>query len=269
MTQPDGIRAGALKALETLGDPRRADAARRAAALPGSQARAEALRILANTDPAAAIPLVLERVERGTHEPTARGPSPPWPRCAATRPARRSSACSTSSGLASSPPSCSSTCSRPPASGPSPRSATSCAPTRTPGPRATRWPDTASCWPAATPAAAARSSPSKAAVECLRCHKARARNGEIAGGEVGPDLTGVGAEHDRAYILESILDPNKQIAQGFESVILATEDGRVITGVFRGEDAKAIHLMTAEGKAAGRAQGLDRRPQARPLRHAR
>src|SRR6185312_4061167 len=88
----------------------------------------------------------------------------------------------------------------------------------------------------------------KAETECLRCHKARAWNGEIPGGEVGPDLSGVGRQHDRAYILESIVDPNKQIAQGFESIVLATSDGQVITGVFRGEDDKAVHLMTAEGK---------------------
>ncbi len=88
----------------------------------------------------------------------------------------------------------------------------------------------------------------KAEIECLRCHKARAWNGEIPGGEVGPDLTGVAARHDRAYILESIVEPNKQIAEGFESIVLATSDGQVITGVFRGEDAKAVHLMTAEGK---------------------
>ena len=74
-------------------------------------------------------------------------------------------------------------------------------------------------------------------------------NGEIPGGEVGPDLTGIGARQDRKYILESIVEPNKQIAQGFESVVLATADGRVITGVLRGEDEKAVHLMTAEGKA--------------------
>src|SRR5262249_33279970 len=88
----------------------------------------------------------------------------------------------------------------------------------------------------------------KAETECLRCHKARARGGEIPGGEVGPDLSGVGGQHDRAYILESIVDPTKQIAQAFESVVLATSDGQVITGVFRGEDDKAVHLMTAEGK---------------------
>ena len=49
----------------------------------------------------------------------------------------------------------------------------------------------------------------KSEVSCLRCHKV---NG--VGGEVGPDLTGIGKKQQRAYLLESIVDPNKQIAKG-------------------------------------------------------
>ena len=48
------------------------------------------------------------------------------------------------------------------------------------------------------------------------------------GGEVGPELTGIITRHDREYILESILFPNKQIAPGFESVILAKNEGRPV-----------------------------------------
>ena len=73
--------------------------------------------------------------------------------------------------------------------------------------------------------------------------------GEPAGGEVGPELSGIGARQTRAYLLESIVNPNKQIAQGFESVVLATSDGKVHTGVLRGEDDKEVRLITAEGEA--------------------
>ena len=78
---------------------------------------------------------------------------------------------------------------------------------------------------------------------CLRCHKV---NGE--GGEVGPELKGIGAKQNRDYILESIVDPNKQIAKGYESVLLILNNGQTRTGVLKGEDAKEIRLMTAEGK---------------------
>ena len=56
----------------------------------------------------------------------------------------------------------------------------------------------------------------KAELECVRCHKVNGPNGELAGGEVGPELSGIGARQTRTYLLESIVDPNKQIAQGFE-----------------------------------------------------
>ena len=86
-------------------------------------------------------------------------------------------------------------------------------------------------------------------VECVRCHKVQGPGGDSTGGEVGPDLSGVGARLGRADLLESILSPDKKIAQGFESVVLATSDGKVHTGILRGEDAKEVRLMTAEGKS--------------------
>ncbi len=85
---------------------------------------------------------------------------------------------------------------------------------------------------------------SKAEIECVRCHKLRG-----TGGEVGPELAGVGARLSRADLLESILSPNKKIAQGFESVVVAASDGKVYTGILRAEDSKELRLMTADGKA--------------------
>ncbi len=82
-----------------------------------------------------------------------------------------------------------------------------------------------------------------AAVYCVRCHKVK---GE--GGEVGPELTGIGARHPRTYLLESIVAPNQAIAQGFESVIVARSDGQVVAGVLKSEDDKSLKLMTAEAK---------------------
>jgi quinoprotein glucose dehydrogenase len=82
-----------------------------------------------------------------------------------------------------------------------------------------------------------------AAAECLRCHKIDGN-----GGEVGPEVTGIGKRQSREYILESIVTPDKQIAQGFDTVVLALGDGTVVTGIVKGEDAKELRLITAEGK---------------------
>ena len=90
---------------------------------------------------------------------------------------------------------------------------------------------------------------SRADIECIRCHKVRASGGESTGGEVGPELVGVGARLSRSDLLESIVNPNKKIAEGFESVIIATGDGHVHTGILRGEDANEVRLITAEGKS--------------------
>jgi quinoprotein glucose dehydrogenase len=88
-------------------------------------------------------------------------------------------------------------------------------------------------------------------LECIRCHKVKGPTGESIGGDVGPDLTGIGARQNRTYLLESIITPSKQIAQGFESVVLATSDGKIHTGVLRGEDANEIRLITPLGEQIG------------------
>ncbi len=82
---------------------------------------------------------------------------------------------------------------------------------------------------------------------CLRCHKVRSPAGETSGGEVGPDLSRVGALLSREALLEAIVVPSKTIARGFDSVVLLTSDGKVHTGVLRGEDDKTVRLITAEG----------------------
>jgi quinoprotein glucose dehydrogenase len=80
-------------------------------------------------------------------------------------------------------------------------------------------------------------------VYCQRCHRA---HGE--GGEVGPDLTGVGGRQKRDYLLESIVEPNKQIAKGFETVVLTLSNGTTRSGVLKKEDDRSVQLMTPEGK---------------------
>jgi quinoprotein glucose dehydrogenase len=78
-------------------------------------------------------------------------------------------------------------------------------------------------------------------VYCIRCHKI---NGE--GGDAGPDLTGIGARKSREYILESITYPNKQIAAGFEGVVLTMKDHNIYAGTLKKETETMIDLLSPE-----------------------
>lgn len=82
----------------------------------------------------------------------------------------------------------------------------------------------------------------KSEVSCVRCHKISA-----FGGEVGPELTKVAANHPRDYLLEAITQPDKAIAKGFEPVVILTHDGRQVSGTLREEDDQQVKLITAEG----------------------
>jgi quinoprotein glucose dehydrogenase len=83
----------------------------------------------------------------------------------------------------------------------------------------------------------------KAETQCLRCHKC-----EMGDSQVGPELTHIGAAHDRAYLLESVIYPSKVIAPGFDTVILQLTDGNVVGGRLAGEDASNLKIETFDAK---------------------
>jgi quinoprotein glucose dehydrogenase len=76
---------------------------------------------------------------------------------------------------------------------------------------------------------------------CVRCHKVK---GE--GGDVGPNLTGIITRHNREYILESILYPNKVIAPGYESVLIEMKGGQTYAGIVKSQDDKELNLFSIE-----------------------
>ena len=82
----------------------------------------------------------------------------------------------------------------------------------------------------------------KTAVSCSRCHKVGSR-----GGEVGPNLTGIGLARTRETLLESIVEPNAAISPGYGTLTLVLEDGTTVSGVFRGENEQEVELMLADG----------------------
>jgi len=78
------------------------------------------------------------------------------------------------------------------------------------------------------------------AAECSRCHKGQ--RGRDAGGDAGPDLWNVGSLHDRAYILESVINPAAQIAQGYGIGTITLTDGTTIAGKLAKEDDEQVSI---------------------------
>lgn len=76
---------------------------------------------------------------------------------------------------------------------------------------------------------------------CRRCHRL---GGE--GTAVGPDLTKIGADKSREYLLESIVDPNRKIAEGFETTVILTDEGKTYVGIVQGEDDQTVRLLHAD-----------------------
>jgi len=78
---------------------------------------------------------------------------------------------------------------------------------------------------------------------CATCHRM-----EGVGGSVGPDLTRVWDTMALDKILESIVDPSKEIKEGFQTYRLATVDEQVHTGLKIKEDATEVVIRDANGR---------------------
>jgi putative heme-binding domain-containing protein len=76
---------------------------------------------------------------------------------------------------------------------------------------------------------------------CTRCHTA----GED-GARLGPDLSRAGKEATDVYLVESVLLPSKAIKKGYETVVLTTKAGKVLTGLLAEERADAVVLRDAD-----------------------
>lgn len=81
-------------------------------------------------------------------------------------------------------------------------------------------------------------------LQCARCHRVGAQ-----GGRVGPDLSEIAKERDRAYLLEAIVQPNTTIAKGFETLIVQTDEGQVISGIVLKDTTDELVLMTSTGES--------------------
>jgi putative heme-binding domain-containing protein len=78
---------------------------------------------------------------------------------------------------------------------------------------------------------------------CVKCHAVGKE-----GGAVGPELSSVGAKYPRDELIAAVLYPSAKISSGYEPATLALADGRVVTGIVRGETPDAVEIQDAEAK---------------------
>ncbi len=83
----------------------------------------------------------------------------------------------------------------------------------------------------------------RAELTCLKCHAIAG-----AGGLVGPDLSSIGASAPVDYLVESLLDPNAKVKEGFHSLVVTTLDGKTVTGIKVRETPAELVLRDREDR---------------------
>jgi putative heme-binding domain-containing protein len=78
---------------------------------------------------------------------------------------------------------------------------------------------------------------------CIRCHRVRG-----LGNWVGPDLSSIGVKYGKDSLLDAILNPSASISFGYQTCVVATTDGRVLTGLIAKQSPEELVLKTAEGQ---------------------
>jgi quinoprotein glucose dehydrogenase len=77
---------------------------------------------------------------------------------------------------------------------------------------------------------------------CVQCHKA----GDRPGGEAGPNLNGVGARQNTAYILESIVNPSAKLTPGYSPIAITMNDGSLVSGMMMKETDTEVVVRNIE-----------------------
>lgn len=99
---------------------------------------------------------------------------------------------------------------------------------------------------------------------CARCHKL----GDL-GGDVGPNLAGIGLRLSREKLLQSILYPNDEITSGYETTSVELKEGGFYAGVVKSESNEELvissledgDLTLAKADIASRSKGLSAMPE--------
>lgn len=93
---------------------------------------------------------------------------------------------------------------------------------------------------------------------CINCHKLGNE-----GANLGPDMAGVGRRLKPAKIVESIVDPNAEIAEQYLSTSVVTDDGRSIVGLVVSETPDEIVIFDGKERRKIAVAEIDERTKLR------
>lgn len=79
-------------------------------------------------------------------------------------------------------------------------------------------------------------------LNCKTCHRVGPD-----GGQVGPDLAGIAIRRPRVELLESLLDPSRDVDPKFASYAAQTTDGRTFAGLLVSRTPETVELRDAKG----------------------
>jgi putative heme-binding domain-containing protein len=82
----------------------------------------------------------------------------------------------------------------------------------------------------------------QARLQCVRCHAIGP-----SGGAIGPNLVSLGGSSTPEYILQSLIDPAAKVKEGFQTLAVLMDDGRVISGLQKARSERQLQLVLADG----------------------
>ena len=80
-------------------------------------------------------------------------------------------------------------------------------------------------------------------LSCMKCHAV-----SKAGGQIGPDLSAIGASSPGEYVVMSVLDPDQASKEAYTTRVVITVQGRIHQGLVGDRTANALVLKDATGK---------------------
>ena len=81
------------------------------------------------------------------------------------------------------------------------------------------------------------------AAQCTRCHAIEGK-----GGDIGPNLDGVGKRQKPEHLLQSVVDPQAEVTKGFGVQTVTLNNGEIVSGTLISESDKDIVIRDTEGE---------------------